>query len=402
LLLVFFPTFLRKKLAMQEIVLIQKIFAAGSAHYALRPKEFIRDFPGRCQPFIPLDYDRTHRYWTAPPQPTVLQALRRIFGNDCLEWTYSLRERQQRTVKPEVATAADNLGVNRGPIPPDALSPYWQKTLHRTEEILRVRRYSWRTVKSYLAHLRAFFRAHAELQAEQIDQSVIKAYILKRVRRGNYAEATQAQLLNSIKFWLEQVEERDKLVLDLRPRRPSKLPQVLSTEEVRRLFSVVENLKHRCILKMIYGGGLRLSEVCHLRIEDVHTDRLQLFVYGGKGKKDRYTTLPKSLLTELEQYKQQYRPIYWLFEGQTGGAYSVRSVQAVLKGAVQRSGVNPRATVHTLRHSYATHLLERGTSLRHIQELLGHASSRTTERYTHVTSAERRRIGSPLDDLEMG
>ena len=121
---------------------------------------------------------------------------------------------------------------------------------------------------------------------------------------------------------------------------------------------------------------------------------------GGKGAKDRYTTLPDRLIVQLQQYREEYRPTHWLFEGQSGGQYSVRSVQAIMKRAVARSGVNPYATVHTLRHSYATHLLEQGTSLRHIQELLGHYSSRTTERYTHVSSQERGRVISPLDRLE--
>jgi site-specific recombinase XerD len=123
-------------------------------------------------------------------------------------------------------------------------------------------------------------------------------------------------------------------------------------------------------------------------------------VKGGKGAKDRFTTLPGSILGELRRYLDEYRPTYWLFEGQSGGRYSVRSVQTIMKRGVVKSGVNPYATVHTLRHSYATHLLEQGTSLRHIQELLGHSSSKTTERYTHVTSDERRRVRSPLDRLD--
>lgn len=163
---------------------------------------------------------------------------------------------------------------------------------------------------------------------------------------------------------------------------------------------VTENLKHRCVLKTIYSGGLRLGEVCNLRIQDIQSDRKQIFIHGGKGKKDRYTTLSDSLLIELRQYYLQYQTSYWLFEGQTGGQYSRRSVQAVLRKAVEKSKINAFATVHTLRHSYATHLLESGTSLRHIQELLGHASSKTTEIYTHLSNEERQRIVSPLDRLK--
>ncbi|WP_222707012.1 tyrosine-type recombinase/integrase [Neolewinella aurantiaca] len=174
---------------------------------------------------------------------------------------------------------------------------------------------------------------------------------------------------------------------------------MLSVEEVRRLFGAISNTKHRCILKIIYGGGLRLSEVVNLRIADIHSDRLQIFVNGGKGKKDRYTTLSAKFLTELRQYFREYQPQHWLFEGQTGGQYSKRSVQAILRKAVDKSGVNPLCTVHTLRHSYATHLLESGVSLRHIQELLGHANSSTTEVYTHVSTAEKQGVISPLDRI---
>ncbi|MFK8161022.1 MAG: tyrosine-type recombinase/integrase [Lewinella sp.] len=262
-----------------------------------------------------------------------------------------------------------------------------------------MRRYSWRTVKSYLSHLRYFLAFHANLTLDLVTSEVIRTYIVMRTEKGKYSEATQNQLLNAIKFWLEQVEGREKAFIQLRPKEPKKLPGVLSMEEVSRLFQATENLKHRCILKTIYSGGLRLGELCNLRIQDIHSDRKQIFVHGGKGKKDRYTTLSESLLTELREYYKEYRPSYWLFEGQSGGQYSRSSVQAVLRKAVDKSKINAYATVHTLRHSYATHLLESGTSLRHIQALLGHASSKTTEIYTHLSNEERQRVISPLDRL---
>jgi integrase/recombinase XerD len=152
---------------------------------------------------------------------------------------------------------------------------------------------------------------------------------------------------------------------------------------------------------LIYAGGLRVSELVNLRKDDILIDRMQLFVKGGKGKKDRYTVFSKKLLNQLTQYLKDYTPAYWLFEGQDYGQYSVRSVQAILRQAVTRSGVNPYATVHTLRHSFATHLLENGTDLRYIQQLLGHASSKTTEIYTHITRKGEEKLKSPLDDLEL-
>jgi site-specific recombinase XerD len=280
-----------------------------------------------------------------------------------------------------------------------SLSPAFAECLLRCEEELRLKRYSWRTVKSYLGHLRRFFEHYNDREPEAIDREQIKSYILTRAEQRNFSISTQNQILNAIKFWLERVEGRPKEFYELRPRKTSQLPNVLSEQEVQRLFAAVDNLKHRCILMMIYSAGLRLSELTALRMADLRIDRQEIFVHAGKGKKDRYTTLSSKLLKELKRYFAAYRPEYWVFEGQTGGQYSTRSVQSIMRRAVEKSGVNPYATVHTLRHSYATHLLERGVSLRHIQELLGHASSQTTEIYTHISNKQRRTITSPLDQL---
>lgn len=390
-----------------EKLLISKEWDQGYAYYAFKPKGYVDNFFERTAEMTGIGFDKRRGKWTAPAQQESIDYLRRTFGNDCLIW------RGGAAVTPDTPAAPRNSAparqqTTREPTqkkrpakkPFVELPEHWQQALHRTEEQLKVRRYSWRTVKSYLGHLRQFFAAHPNATLPDIASDVIRTYIVARADAGNYAESTQGQMLNAVKFWLEQVEGREKAFIDLRPKKKDQLPTVLSVQEVKRLFDAIENLKHRCILKIIYGGGLRLSEVTNLRIADIHSDRLQIFVHGGKGKKDRYTTLSQKFLVELRAYFLEYRPDYWLFEGQTGGQYSVRSVQNVLKKAVKRSKINPYCTVHTLRHSYATHLLEAGTSLRHIQELLGHASSTTTEIYTHVSTAEKQRVISPLDHLE--
>jgi integrase/recombinase XerD len=152
---------------------------------------------------------------------------------------------------------------------------------------------------------------------------------------------------------------------------------------------------------LIYSGGLRIGESIRLRKEDIHFDRKQIFIKGGKGKKDRYTVLSEKMMALLQQYLTAYTPDYWLFEGQAGGQYSTRSVQQVFRRAIAKSGVDPYSTVHILRHSFATHLLERGTDLRYIQELLGHSSSETTQIYTHITKKARHKFSSPLDFLDL-
>ncbi len=374
-------------------IIITKALIRGYHCYAFRPRHFIEDFFGQCWNVNGMKYDQLHKVYTAPQRNETIKALRASFGQGCLDWSLRLQD------PPEPGTL-DVPSSAKVRVDEQDLAKHYKEALHRTEEQLRVRRYSYHTVKNYLGHLRVFFGAQGERPIEEINTDVIRDYINRKVERGNYAESTQNQLLNAIKFWLEQIEGRERAYVDLRPRKIKKLPRVFSPAEIRKLFKQTENLKHRCLLKTIYSGGLRLSEVCNLRIEDVNSERGQIFVHGGKGKKDRYTTLSKSLLVDLREYFMVYRPQYWLFEGQSGGQYSTRSVQAVFRKAVDNARVNPYATVHTLRHSYATHLLEQGTSLRHIQELLGHSSSRTTEIYTHVSNKERQSIQSPLDRLE--
>ena len=184
-----------------------------------------------------------------------------------------------------------------------------------------------------------------------------------------------------------------------RPRREKMLPVVLSEEEVRTIIDKAKNIKHKCILMLIYSGGLRLSEVTNLKIGDVDSKRMQIMIKNAKGKKDRYTILSKKALECLREYYKLFKPKIWLFEGAGGGQYSERSVQLIFKGLLNQTDIAKYATVHTLRHSFATHLLENGTDLRYIQELLGHSSPKTTQVYTHVSTKAIKDIISPLDRI---
>ncbi|MBK8656922.1 MAG: tyrosine-type recombinase/integrase [Haliscomenobacter sp.] len=199
----------------------------------------------------------------------------------------------------------------------------------------------------------------------------------------------------------EVVGQEEKVRNIIRPKRPHKLPHVFSEEELRRLLKAPENLKHRCLLILIYSAGLRLGEALNMRLPDIQFDNRRIFISGGKGKKDRYTLLSEKALGLLKEYLEVYRPVEWVFEGQSGGKYSETSVQKIFTIAKEKSGVNPYGTVHTLRHSFATHLLEKGVDLRYIQGLLGHESSKTTEIYTHITKKGWDKIKSPLDDLDI-
>jgi len=268
------------------------------------------------------------------------------------------------------------------------------------ETELRLRRYSYATVKSYRSCFRTFLASFEKHDPKHIKKEEILQYMLYQIKHYKISESSQNSIINAIKFYYEKVLKKPSEYYDLRrPKKPVQLPNILSEAEIKSLLSHTKNLKHRTVLATIYSAGLRLGEVVKLRIEDIHSDDMTIFVKGAKGKKDRYTILSDQLLRLLRDYYRAYKPSYWLFEGQDGGQYSKRSVQNVLRKSVKESKVNAFATVHTLRHSFATHLLQRGTSLRYIQSMLGHNSSKTTEIYTHVLNLRNQGVKSPLDFL---
>ena len=214
------------------------------------------------------------------------------------------------------------------------------------------------------------------------------------------SENTLHSRINAVKFYYEQVLNRDKFFFDIpRPKKPSILPKVISPDDIKQLFEVTTNLKHNTMLKLCYGMGLRVSEIVNIKISDVDSKNMQVFIARAKGKKDRYANLPESILEQLRTYFLTYKPRNYLFEGQYGEKYSTRSVQQVFKVSLQKSKINKAVGIHGLRHSFATHLLEAGTDIRFIQELLGHNDIKTTLRYTHVSEKSIKNIKSPLDKL---
>ncbi len=234
--------------------------------------------------------------------------------------------------------------------------------------------------------------------------TVLPSYslIVLQSYRPTVLSSYQNQSINAIKFYYEQVLGRPVRTYYIqRPKKPKVLPNVLSEEEIQLILNKMDNLKHKCIISLAYSAGLRLGEVINLKLLDIDSKRNYIIVRQGKGKKDRYSLLSARVLELLRIYFKAYQPKEFLFEGQFGGPYSATSIHNILKAAVEKAGIKKRVTVHTLRHSFATHLLERGTDIRYIQELLGHQSSRTTEIYTHMTQKGLGKIKSPLDNLEI-
>ena len=266
---------------------------------------------------------------------------------------------------------------------------------------LKSQRYSPNTIKTYTDALGVFFQFHSNKAAEQLEIADIIDFNTGYILRKNLSASYQNQVINAIKLFYRN---RFNRVMDLnniqRPRREKRLPNVLSKQEIKAILEAPTNLKHRAMLSLIYACGLRRSELLNLSLSDVHSDRNLLFIRQSKGKKDRVVPISNKIIEMLREYYKAYKPKTWLFEGQyTGEQYSERSLQLVLKQALQKAGNKKPVSLHWLRHSYATHLLESGTDLRYIQELLGHASSRTTEIYTHVSTKNLQQIRYPFDDL---
>jgi site-specific recombinase XerD len=273
------------------------------------------------------------------------------------------------------------------------------KSLDRFRQALTLKRYSPRTIQSYSNAVRTAIREMGMTSPDQLTDQAFEAYVLSKVQTGISA-SWQRMIIASVALFAELVLERRLRVDHLySSRHASTLPNVLSKQDVKALFDVTLNIKHKAILMTIYSGGLRLSELTGLRLRDVDSKRMVITIRQGKGKKDREVMLSEALLPVLRSYVKEHEPKEFLFEGQAGGPYSPRSVQQVLKQALRQAGIRQQASVHTLRHSFATHLLEAGTDIRYIQDFLGHSNIKTTEIYTHVTTVSKSQIRSPLDSL---
>ena len=267
---------------------------------------------------------------------------------------------------------------------------------------LRELRYSEHTLNTYKHMFEEFINHFPDTEPDDITDEMITDFLRYLVDKRNVSGSYQNQSINSIKFYYEKVMRgQRKIYLIDRPREAKYLPEVLSQNEIKLILKNTDNLKHKAIIMTIYSAGLRVSEAINLKLKDIDSQRMQIRVEQAKGKKDRYTLLSVKTLEILRKYVAEYKPKVWLFEGGDGKEYSRRSIGDFLHKAVLKSGIKKRVTVHTLRHSFATHLLEAGTDLRYIQNLLGHQNTKTTEIYTHITTKGFDQIVSPMDQLDI-
>jgi integrase/recombinase XerD len=265
---------------------------------------------------------------------------------------------------------------------------------------LQLKAYSKHTIKNYRNEFLLLLRMLADKNVGELTENQVKSYMLWLITRQGYGESQANTAINAIKFYFEKVLHGRRTIYDLpRPKKPLLLPRVLAKEDIFQMILKMENIKHRCMLMLAYSSGLRVSEIVDLKIASIDSKRMTVFISRAKGKKDRVVGLSSILLENLRAYYKVYKPKVFLFEGAEGTAYSIRSVQAVFQQAKVKAGINIKGGIHTLRHSYATHLLESGTDIRFIQDLLGHNSLKTTVRYTHVSTRAIQNIISPLDKL---
>jgi site-specific recombinase XerD len=264
-------------------------------------------------------------------------------------------------------------------------------------KIMTVRRYSRNTINSYIHYNSELLRKSGK-SPEEIKQEDITEFIFNKINEDEISTSTVQIIINAVKFSYGEMLGKDFIYEIKAPKKDKKLPVVMSKNEVLRIIDNISNVKHKTIIMLIYSAGLRLNEAITMKVKDIDLERGMINIRSAKGRKDRTTILSEKFKSLLEEYLAQYRPDDWLFEGQER-RYPIhsRSVQHVFERAVVKAGITRRVSVHTLRHSFATHLLEQGVDVRYIQELLGHSSPNTTMIYTHVSTGKIKNIKSPLD-----
>ena len=269
-----------------------------------------------------------------------------------------------------------------------------QGYLQQVENELLLRAYSGKTITSYLQCLRSYF-TFCKNNFESCDVERIREFLLDKQARG-YAPQTVNLYLNAIKFFYRDIMNSRTNINIKFAKRSKKLPVVLSRDEIQRILGAITNAKHRLLLALAYGAGLRLGEAVRLLVRDVNIDELTIHLKEAKGKKDRITVFPAKISGQMKQLMAGKSNDDYVFLSERGGRLSERTAQLVFENAVKRGGIAKPATFHSLRHSFATHLLENGTDVRYVQELLGHANIRTTQLYTKVTNPSLKNIKSPL------
>lgn len=357
-------------------------------------------------------WSRTHKCWHVPLRKEAFEKVMAILTpvasvNRSKLDTY-LTQLKQPTATATVPTPAAVPAIKK-PIPagkiPAAKTTYLNEAnaaaLQQTQQALILKGYSQSTQRTYLNELRVFFTQLGKHEAHTFTTQRLKDYLSYCHTQLQLSENTIHSRMNALKFYYEQLLGKEKLFWEIpRPKKHVQLPKVISEEKIIQGLMQISNLKHKTLLLMAYSCGLRVSEATRIRLTDLNWDRMQLLVHKSKGKKDRIVPLANALQPLIQQYIAQYHPTNWLFEnGDKSSHYSTKSAQVIFRNAYAMFDLPKSVTFHSLRHSYATHLLESGIDISYIQQLLGHNDIKTTLRYTHVSKKELGKIENPLDKL---
>lgn len=373
-------------------VILEPLFHRDQHCIAFKPGadsksySIIRSLPG-------VLYTKTYsRWYLINDKPSVFNTIFEAFNKEKIFVDYSaLKLRKEEVTDLRVVS-----------IPKGLMNEVHSTALRLMAQKLSLRGYSATTAKTYTEHFKLFLRFYSNYRPEELEEPEITNYLLYLIEKKKISKSTQNSAINAIKFYYEKVLKQDRKVYYLeRPLKEKKLPMVLNQNEIISIFGALNNIKHSAMLMLIYSAGLRRSELINLQVGDLDMARQIVFIRGGKGRKDRQSLLAKNLNPLIEDYLTEYKPRFWLFEGEKGDQYSESSLQKVFKQALLKAGVKKEAHLHSLRHSFATHLLESGASTRFIQVLLGHESTKTTEIYTQVTQFSLSKIQSPMDQLEV-
>ncbi|MEO8111996.1 MAG: tyrosine-type recombinase/integrase [Ginsengibacter sp.] len=361
-------------------------------------------------------WSKTNKCWYIPcTEINYEQLCKALSGKAILhieELKKYLLERKNSSL--EVGSRVTNKNLLKPTIALKPLKPVQQHTviklsienneaLQKFKQQLVLKAYSSSTIRTYTNEFMQFLQTIGNVPAHEFTATRIKDYMQYCYEKLKLSENTLHSKINALKFYYEQVLGREKFFWEIpRPKKPVILPKLLNEDELRKLFSALHNKKHKAMLFTAYSAGLRVSEIVNLKISHIDSTRMQIFIERAKGKKDRYVNLSPLVLDILRKYLQEYKPVpkHWLFESeQTSGAYPTRTVQQIFANAKQKAGIRKEVGIHSLRHSFATHLLDKGTDIKYIKDLLGHFNLKTTERYLHVSKKQLVNIVSPFDDL---
>lgn len=355
-----------------------------------------------------VKWSQTNKCWYIPREPGWYNELKVLTkGKVTLTGSGLEDDKESASISNIVVRRSINKSISKvsSPLVEQQLSNVNRIALQQFIQQLQLKAYSASTIRTYRTEFLQLLKLLKSKPVNELTVGDIKRYMVYAMQQIGINEHTAHSRLNALKFYFEQVLGREKFFWEIpRPKKPLDLPRIFNQDEIAAIINGIKNKKHKAMLMLAYSGGLRVSEVVSIKTYDIDSKRMTIFIRQAKGKKDRVVSLSPVLLVMLREYALEYKPdkTGYLFEGNTKGTpYSTRSLQEVLQAAKNKAGIIKPGSIHSLRHSFATHLIDKGTDVTMIQRLLGHNDLKTTLRYLHTSNKDLLKIISPLDDLKL-